>query len=381
MRLREAGWLLLLSGLPFSFFLGRAWGLDIWHSQTLWAQAGLLALWIGWGCQLDALPKLLRVWLGLVVGWTGALWVRLSVAEKVYPLPLLMGMGHLVVILLFLGMALREWRDDQIDRYVRGMAWAYVGVVAYSLLQLVSLDQFFVQLEPNVLKDVVVGTIGNPTHHSVVLALGLPMVLAQPQRLFQATALVALGLIGYLLLFHQSSTGFLAVCVSLSWWSWRTSPKWRGLVLTMWGLLGLGALQFTHLLNMSGRVFAWNNFAELVRQKPITGWGPGAVMQLSAAVPSGHPMYAWRHVHNEWLQVAIEHGLLGLVCAVTLALWLLWRAVKLPGAQVTMAGAIWVAFLVACSTLYPAHLWQTGVYALVAMVILLLPNTGRFAWR
>jgi len=108
-------------------------------------------------------------------------------------------------------------------------------------------------------------------------------------------------------------------------------------------------------------------------QKPITGHGTGYVYELSKVTPPGHILYIWRHVHNEFLQLWLEQGLIGL----SLFLWglmsIFLRALRnLDRVMVFPLALILVAFCLFSMTGYPAHLWQLGILPLFAYCGLLI---------
>ena len=75
----------------------------------------------------------------------------------------------------------------------------------------------------------------------------------------------------------------------------------------------------------------------------------------------------WRHVHNEFLQTALEQGVIGL----SLKLWVLvswfraaWRA--RGDALMACFAAIGAAFLSNATVGFPEHLWVLGVFGLLS---------------
>ena len=63
------------------------------------------------------------------------------------------------------------------------------------------------------------------------------------------------------------------------------------------------------------RVQMWRSGRQLWVAHPWLGIGPGAIKDVSAALPeaSGRPPEGWGHLHNIYVNFAAERGLLGLL--------------------------------------------------------------------
>ena len=102
----------------------------------------------------------------------------------------------------------------------------------------------------------------------------------------------------------------------------------------------------------------------LVAQQPLTGTGPGQADLRWKGQDHGNQLYAY--VHNEYLQVAAELGLVGLVLLVVLLVAIartLWRA--RPAGR---AGATW-AGVVAAAAAFAVHSGFDFVWHLPAIVL------------
>jgi hypothetical protein len=110
---------------------------------------------------------------------------------------------------------------------------------------------------------------------------------------------------------------------------------------------------------------------QLVTQHPLTGTGPGhADLRWKG---QEHGIQFFTYVHNEYLQVAAELGLVGLVLLVALLAamaWLLWRA-----RPTGRAGATW-AGVVAATTAFAVHSGFDFVWHLPAIVLTLMLLVG-----
>ena len=366
MSLRELGWVVFLAGLPFAHLLNRS--LDIWHGHDLWVKGWVVILFAS---ALGA-QQTVRNWkanrpLACFVIWVGIstlyVWTVVMTKQKIYPINMLPSVFHLLIILLFYVSALMTWTTQSLSRLLRIMAWVGVVILLYCGLQLLSMDQFFHDLDTGISKDQLVGTIGNPTHLAIHLALLLNLFLLQPGWFWRGCALVSLVLI----LVTKSLGGQLAAFAVICWWVWhRRRTCFLPLVIGCGVVGGLYGLSHPSMFNPNGRWAAWAEFFEVFMEKPITGAGLGFVMELSRHVEEGS-IFQWRHVHNEYFQVALECGVIGL----GLLLWMLWEtgkavwtAQKTP-LVITLTGLL-LAFGVNSLVNFPAHLWLLGSYALVA---------------
>src|SRR3990167_8411386 len=366
MRWGEVGWIVFLAGLPFSHLLNRS--VDIWNGHTLYAHGCLVVLW----AYSLILNKSTRpnwplacwvVWVGALSLW---LWTNSIVQHKIYSLPLLLGVFHCLSIILFYQAAVACWNAQTLDTLFLWMARVGVIVLAYCGLQLLSLDQFFDDLNPGPRKDLLVGTIGNPSHLGSYLACLLPLTLLRTGWRWKIVSAVVLSLVAYLLLVEKSLGGSLAATGALLWWGWHLARKWFWWLLAGLGILGMIALGRTEILSNHGRFDAWTAFYDIFRQRPITGFGPGFVMELSRSIEQG-PLRQWRHTHMELFQVAIEQGLIGF----SLVLWVLWDYWKtvwrLPKTKLVVAcSGMMLAFTLNSLVNFPAHLWLTGSMGLTA---------------
>lgn len=367
MRLRELGWGLFLAGLPWAHLLFRP-SLDPWHGQAVWAQGWglcLVSLWIWQGGTPIWNPALAAWCLWVGISWL-VQWNLLIITQHLYPLPLAMGLLHFLCLLGFYLAATATWNYRLLQHLLRWMARSAVVVLLYCGLQLLNLDQFFSNLDPQIFRDEVVGTIGNPSHLAAQLACCLPLFLLQPQLRWKVWVCLTIGL----LLVLKSFAGMLSAWIAVAVFLWtRPSNRRETAVFLLLGLCVATFLYYrTDWLNPHGRWEAWGEFWRIFERRPITGFGQGFIMELSREIPNTSRIFQWRHVHNEYLQLAIEQGVVGVACAG----WFLYglvhatrRAVASP--ERTSLLAMLLAFLVNAMLNYPAHLWQVGIYGLVAV--------------
>jgi hypothetical protein len=201
-----------------------------------------------------------------------------------------------------------------------------------------------------------------PVAGALVALLGLlpSMPAASPPR--PALALVGLGL----------GLGLVALVVRL--WRWPALLLVGGVLLA--GGVGLvafggavgGAAQTVAEargnLASPDRTGALHAALRLVAQHPVTGTGPGQANLRWKGHDHGVQRYAY--VHNEYLQVTVELGLVGLVLLASLLVAstrLLWRARPTGPTSATWAG------VVAAAAAFAIHSGFDFVWHLPAIVL------------
>lgn len=100
----------------------------------------------------------------------------------------------------------------------------------------------------------------------------------------------------------------------------------------------------------SGRVSLWKSGWQAFLDHPVTGVGLQDGLELIAHYRRADGTFMAGHFHNNWVQIAVSTGTLGLVAY---ALWMgalvvfLWRAWRVRGQPLAAAGlAVWVVFQV-----------------------------------
>lgn len=225
------------------------------------------------------------------------------------------------------------------------------------------------------------GAFYNPAHLALLLGIVLPYLLAERLTLSDAprawrtvltlalgvgllvlpltgsrTALLALAAGGAVVIFRPGSRGGIL---------WRRIGSWRWLALPL--AVGVGAgLFFLKKDSALGRVLVWKISRNLVADAPLTGHGLGGVMRqynhyqaayFSAAPrPDAERLLADEGyvLLNDYLQVTVEQGLLGLLLLGGLG-WAVLRAARraapVRGARGPLAAL--VAGAVGMGTSYP----------------------------
>lgn len=352
----ELAWAGLLCLVPFAPFLDKR--VDLWHAQTHALEAGLILLWL---LSLSKpsklrLPMPLILWLAwasLSTLWT---WHQVVGQTRQYPLLLLMPLAHLAMIPLGLqAMCLLDSKG--LERVIKVICSVGLILIAYGLLQWANLDQFFRDLDANIRKDVIVGTIGNPSHYAAYLAMLLPLLLIQRQWYHR----LGVGLTLLLLILTHSAAALLAAWASLTWMAVLHRKYKRLLIcLSVSVLAALYLWQHPTELNPHGRLEAWSTYWQMLQKKSLLGWGLGHVHRYSQTVQSG-PIFQWRHCHNILLQVGIEQGLIGLsllLIAIGSFFKRVWQAA--PTRTLSAFSASFLAFAINSIFNFPTHLAVTA---------------------
>lgn len=90
--------------------------------------------------------------------------------------------------------------------------------------------------------------------------------------------------------------------------------------------------------------FSHNSF-ELLKKHPWLGTGTGSFAQDYLSV-SPHKQFATQNPHNEYLNIAVQFGLLGIVILLTLFFVHAWASFRLQGLHQYFAQAVLVCIAV-----------------------------------
>ena len=294
---------------------------------------------------------------------------------------------------------------------------AWVGVAAASAL--LGLAQLFghpegpLYLYAQTNPGVPVGLFANGNHQAVMLASAIPLVAIWAVRRRRNTAatlglaaVFAIGLFAVALLTGSRSGGVLAMiglglALAVLWQSWtsqgagrsearRVSPIRRHVpvMAALAALLALAAAALWSSAGMIGlvaaspqeevRLAALPTMLSMLQDVWIFGVGGGAfarAYQIFEPAAMLSPYYL-NHAHNDWLEIAIEYGMAGILLLVALTLLVfsaarqLWRR---PGFSLAERCALLAppAFLAAASLLdYPLRVPTVQVMAVLWLLYL-----------
>lgn len=266
-------------------------GCVIWMLSSRWLQAILAVAWLSW----------------LVNGMHGFLFI---------------GLLGLVCWALLFEQATRltdpQWRNIRAAIVIAAclqLAWMLIQATGHDpiFLGIASPGQGAEHVD-SALRVPIEGWFSNTSDAALFLGLSLPAAVAWHPAL---GLVVAAGVLAM-----RSTAGLVCVGLVALWWCARRG--WRAFGAGM-AVVVIGAGLFWWFLDPQGvgwRPTIWRAGFGVFLAKPITGWGLNAV-DYSILVDS--PVGRWQFLQNEWLQLGVETGVMGLGVVVAYAWSLLWR--------------------------------------------------------
>ena len=387
--------LLAISGIfllctVFATDTGLANGLVI--GKVLWFHLAMLLLA---ACSLvaavltkPAKPFVFSIADGLVL--VLAVIVALTYNRQLDPEPekMLFG-GQLVVLWFLLRFILTGW--PQLQLFFLAVVVATGGIEAVSGMRQL---HGFEGSNHSLFK--LTGDFYNPGPYSGYLAIVLPvclwMILRQTKIYLHYLGWIGLLAIIVVLPAGMSRTAWIAAAISCGWVYWVQRIGWEktkrymngnrtlAIVSSILILISIaGSLAGIYLLkkdSANGRLLLWKVMGQAIREQPWTGTGtggfPAAYAEAQAEyftsgkasetemLVAGCPEYGF----NEFLQIGLEQGLVGLMVFVLLLSYSLLRGMK--NRQAGAAGGI-LALMVFSLASYPLQLPEFWVVLVVLM--------------
>lgn len=132
--------------------------------------------------------------------------------------------------------------------------------------------------------------------------------------------------------------------------------------------------------SVGARLYMWQRSLEAIQESPWTGYGRAGRMALiqqwgdEAASPT---VKALGHLHNEYLQTLVDHGLWGLASLLSYSLGLLWMArklrashdVRLKALAAGLAGVVFMLMSSGLSNMNFAHNYYPTVLSLAVTLL------------
>lgn len=256
------------------------------------------------------------------------------------------------------------------------------------------------------------GPFYNPGPYSGYLAAIFPLALSQafhfgrakcawyePENVFYITCLLACLLIFSLLPAGMSRTSWIAAIVSGSWvaWvcldcterlkrAWKTHRKWvlAGSLLVV--ILGIGAGAGGYLLkkdSADGRLFIWKITSKAIADNSFWGTGLGGFGKAYAEAQeayfasgnasktelqvAGSPEYAF----NEYLQILLEEGIVGLLFYIGLLGYCFYCGIK--NKQTGPCGGL-IAIAIISFSSYPLQLPSFNIILVMILSLSMMPS-------
>lgn len=237
----------------------------------------------------------------------------------------------------------------------------------------------------------ITGSFDNPAGFATILATGFPLglyLLSKLQR-WKRYALIASQLVIWVaLVLSGSRAGTLAIVFSTIVFALAIDRK-RLLKLIFrrrWILLPVATalLGGAFLLyqqkkdSTNGRLLIWQVSWQMIKDKSLPGHGYGAFqskyMDYQAAYFKEHPDSKLalladnvKHPFNEFLKVAVEFGLAGLLLVLTLFVWVIYISIRKVGTHTPLVlSALTALFVLACFS-YPFY--YTASWLLLAFYL------------
>ena len=297
--------------------------------------------------------------------------------------------GQLVVLWFLLRFILTGW--PQLQLFFLAVVVAIGGIEAVSGMRQL---HGFEGSNHSLFK--LTGDFYNPGPYSGYLAIVLPvclwMILRQTKIYLHYLGWIGLLAIIVVLPAGMSRTAWIAAAVSCGWVYWVQRIGWEKTKKYMDGnrtltivssiliLISIaGSLAGIYLLkkdSANGRLLLWKVTGQAIREQPWTGTGtggfPAAYAEAQAEyftsgkasetemMVAGCPEYGF----NEFLQIGLEQGLVGLMVFVLLLSYSLFRGMK--NRQAGAAGGI-LALMVFSLAAYPLQLPEFWVVLVVLM--------------
>ena len=244
----------------------------------------------------------------------------------------------------------------------------------------------------------ITGSFENPAGFAAIQAALFPFVFTQCFAKETGKALKCLSAIVSVLcatsvVMAGSRTGSLAICSAIVIVLYFTSTasivikKHRWLWLLLLILTGslLITLYYIKKDSADGRLFIWCRCIDLIKERPILGHGVygfhRCYMSTQAVFFQMHPDSPYvmladnvSHPLNEYIKLAVNHGLVGLAVAIALLVLIVHRLFKCDE-QTKVLGLSFVASVfIMCQFSYPLRYATVWLLAAIAVVPALIIN-------
>lgn len=363
--------ILLVVGSHFAIWLGSS---DAWWRPKEWWVFCVLMAYFAWRLSFPPQKKRtlssfpLAALFGFICVQTVALFVlpavgaRGSLTVPIWPWIICL---HLILILTWFKDAVECLDKDDLAVIWKATALCGTAIAALMILQFLGHDPVLwvasaLGMKMRWLHDNhVVGLMGNSFQAACVLAPALPLMLALGWILPAALAAIALFLTG------SASATAAAACGSLAvlWLQRKRTLFWSLCLVLISSAAWTSASGF---FSFSGRLELWNKSLSALEMSPWLGHGLGTykLLGITATTGNGLPNQV-RWAHNEYLQIGVELGLIGLGILVFFLTSLIRREIK-SGFDPKAAGVL-VALSVLSVASIPFHLAPTIVMGLIAL--------------
>lgn len=230
------------------------------------------------------------------------------------------------------------------------------------------------------------------------MSLGFPIGLylfSKAKGIEKYLAGAILAIISVAVILSGSRTGIIAIVISSGIFfafNHNVLIKFRqlhyhklllGLIMICLAI-GFFTLYYQKKDSANGRLLIWTVSSEIIRDKPVFGHGYGAFqaiyMDYQAEYFRNNPNSKYelladnvKHPFNEFIKVAVEYGLVGLIIVFSFLLLLFWNTVKLESVNKRLVLSGLIALVVLAFFSYPLQYVSVWVF-LAFYVSILMPN-------
>ena len=262
--------------------------------------------------------------------------------------------GYFVVIFLLAATTFIAIRQNRLNFCATENKSALWGINIICFLQACyGLCQFVGWVPSNHSEFAITGSFDNPAGFAAVMAIGFPIVLfllVKANRIERYFVVTIMSVIVSTVFLSGSRAGMLSILISsLVFFLFQSNiisrlklfQYYKLFSILIFVILVVGAFRLYHqkMDSANGRLLIWKVSSEMIKDKPLWGHGYGAFQskymdyQAEYFRNNSHSRFELladnvKHPFNEFIKVAVEFGLVGLVVILSIILFVLWKIMK-----------------------------------------------------
>ena len=238
----------------------------------------------------------------------------------------------------------------------------------------------------------VTGTFENPAGFAAVQAAMFPFVFTrcfdkECGRFLKIFSIVVSVLCATSVILAGSRTGFIAMCAAIAVVLAYTDAvsslfkahRWLWILLVVIAVVSAILLYHIKKDSADGRVFIWNRCLELIKERPLFGYGrygfQGHYMPAQADYFRAHPDSPYVMIadnvttaFNEYLKLTVNYGLVGLAVAIALFVLIVRRLFKCDKQTKVLGLSFIASMFIMCQFSYPYMYGAVWFLSLIAIV-------------
>jgi len=231
----------------------------------------------------------------------------------------------------------------------------------------------------------VTGSFDNPAGFVAVLSLLFPIGIIwciKSKKIEQRLVFFSVGLMLFSIIISGSRTGLLSVIIStisifiIEFHLFSKIKRLKYFILIVFStiillLVSLSILYLWRPDSANGRLLIWNVSSKMIKDKPLTGFGykgfQANYMSNQAQYFGENPHSRFKqladnvtHPFNEFIKIAVNYGILGLLLYVLLISIIFWKLLKSKHPQKNILVGMFVSFITMSFFSYPlqyAPIW------------------------